>query len=74
MNWLDGILIMLLLATVIIGAKKGMVREFTAFLVFFVAIVVSVNYVDDFAVWVHSQLSVSPLLSAWLSFIILTAL
>lgn len=73
MNWIDGILIVLLLASVIVGSKKGLIRELMAFIVFFTAIIVSVNYIDDFAVWVYSKLGGSPLISALLSFVILIA-
>jgi len=53
MNWIDVILLVLLLASVIVGSKKGLIRELMAFIVFFVAIIFSVNYIDDFAIWVH---------------------
>ncbi len=74
MNWVDGILLVMLLAMVIVGSKKGMIRELTAFIIFFVAIIVSVNYVDRFAVWVARNTGGSPLLSAFLSFAVLLAL
>ena len=74
MNWIDAILIVLLLASVIIGSKKGLIRELMAFVVFFVAIIFSINYIDNFAVWVHNQLGGSPLVSAFLSFVVLLAL
>ena len=74
MNWIDGILIVLLLASVIVGSKKGLIRELMAFIVFFTAIIVSVNYIDDFAVWVYNKLGGSPLISALLSFVILIAI
>lgn len=74
MNWIDGVLIVLLLASVIVGSKKGLVRELSAFIVFFVAIIISVNYVDQFAVWVNNRLGGSPLISAFLSFAILLGL
>ena len=73
MNWIDWALIVLLLASVIVGSKKGLIRELMAFVVFFVAIIVSVTYIDMFAVWVHDQLGGSPLISAFLAFIILLA-
>lgn len=73
MNWIDGILIAILLAMVIVGSKKGLIREFMATLVIFVAIIVSVNYIDNFAVWLNQQLDVSPLVSAILAFVILLA-
>ncbi len=73
MNWIDGILLGLLLVSVIVGSKKGMIRELMAFLIFFVAIVVTVNYIDEFAIWVYDKLGGSPLVSAVLSFILLLA-
>ena len=74
MNWIDGVLIILLLVSVIVGSKKGLIREFMAFVVFFAAIIVSVNYIDNFAVLVYERLGGSPLISAFLSFAILLAL
>ncbi len=73
MNWVDGVLLILLLASVIVGSKKGLIRELMAFLVFFVAIIVSVNYIDLFAVWVYDKIGGSVLVSAFLSFIVLLA-
>ena len=66
MNWIDGILIALLLAMVIIGSKKGLIRELMAFVVFFAAVIFSITYIDNFAVWVYEQLGGSPLVSAFL--------
>ena len=74
MNWVDGVLIALLLASVIVGSKKGLVRELMAFVIFFAALIFSVNYLDNFAVWVYQQVGGSPLISAFLSFAILLAL
>lgn len=74
MNWVDGILIIMLLASVIIGSKKGLIRESIAFIVVFAAIIASVRYIDQFAIWVHEQLGGSPLISAFISFILLLAI
>ena len=73
MNWIDGVLLVLLLASVIVGSKKGLIRELMAFVVFFAAVIVSVNYIDGFAVWVYEQVGGSPLISAFLSFALLLA-
>lgn len=73
MNWVDAILIVIVLASVIIGSKKGLIRELMAFVVFFTAVVIAVIYVDGFAIWVYDQLGGSPLISAFLSFAILIA-
>ena len=45
MNWVDIVLIALLLTAVIVGSKKGLVREIMAFLMFFCAIILSVAYI-----------------------------
>lgn len=74
MNYIDGILLALILASVIVGSKKGLIRELMAFVVFFTALIVSVNYIDTFAVWVHDKLGGSPLISAFLSFVLLLAI
>ena len=41
---------------------------------FFTAVIVAVNYIDRFAVWVYDKLGGSPLISAFLSFVILLAI
>lgn len=74
MNWIDFILIALLLTTVIVGAKKGLVRELSAFLIFFAAIILTVNYVDVFAVWMYNRIGGSPLTAAFISFVVLAAM
>ena len=73
MNWVDGLLIILLLAAVIIGSKKGLIRELTATVVVFASVVLSVQYIDRFAVWMYDNIGGSPLVSAFLSFIVLLA-
>ncbi len=71
MNWVDAVLVVLLLASVIVGSKKGLIRELMAFAVFFSAIIVSVNYIDDLVVYIYDQLGGSPLISAFLAFAVL---
>jgi uncharacterized membrane protein required for colicin V production len=73
MNWVDAVLAVLLLASVIVGSKKGLIRELMAFGVFFAAIIFSVNYIDVFVVYVFDKLGGSPLTSAFLAFAILLA-
>jgi uncharacterized membrane protein required for colicin V production len=73
MNWIDAILVALLLGSVILGSKKGLIRELMAFIVFFAAIIISVNYIDNFAVWMNKQMGGSALISAFLSFMVLLA-
>ena len=73
MNWIDAALGALLLAAVIVGSKKGLIREASAFLVFFAAIVLTVNYIDKLVIYVYDSLGTSVLVSAFLSFVLLLA-
>jgi len=74
MNWIDGVLIALILAMTIVGSKKGLIRELMAFAVFFLAIIFSIRFIDEFAIKVNEQLGGSALVSAILSFVILLAI
>jgi uncharacterized membrane protein required for colicin V production len=73
MNWVDAVLVVLLLASVIVGSKKGLIRELMAFAVFFAAVIVSVNYIDKLVVYIYDTLGGSPLISAFLAFAVLLA-
>jgi len=73
MNWVDAVFAGLILTSVIIGSKKGLVREIMAFLLFFTAVITTMNFIDDFAGWVYSKIGGSPLITAFLSFTLLLA-
>ncbi|MBD3257453.1 hypothetical protein GF377_03390 [candidate division GN15 bacterium] len=71
MNWVDAVLIVLLLAAVIVGSKKGLIREISATVIVFASIILTIEYIDQLTVWLYDNLGGSPLISAFLSFIIL---
>jgi membrane protein required for colicin V production len=71
MNWIDIVLLILLVAAIIIGSKKGLVRELMALAVLTASVIMSVNYIDVIATKVYSKVGGSPLVTAILSFIIL---
>ena len=73
MNWIDFVLIALLLTALVVGAKKGLVRELSAFVIFFAAIILTLTYIDSFAVWVYDRIGGSPMVSAFVSFLVLLA-
>ena len=73
MNWIDFVLIALLLTALVVGAKKGLVRELSAFVIFFAAIILTITYIDSFAVWVYDKIGGSPMVSAFISFLFLLA-
>ena len=74
MNWIDIILLVLLVAAVIVGSKKGLIRELMALAVLAATVIVSINYIDSIAIVVFEQLGGSPLVTGILSFIILLAI
>ena len=73
MNWVDIVLLILLVAAVIIGSKKGLIRELMALAVLAATVIVTINYIDIIATKIYEQLGGSPLITAILSFIILLA-
>jgi uncharacterized membrane protein required for colicin V production len=74
MNSVDYILLALLIFMVIVGSKKGLIREMTAFITLIPAIIVSINFMDEFSVIVYEKVGGSPMVVTFLSFIILLAL
>jgi membrane protein required for colicin V production len=73
-NWVDIVLLILLVAAIIIGSKKGIVRELMALAALTATVIVSVNYIDVIATTLYEKLGGSPLVVAFLSFVILLAL
>ncbi len=73
MNWVDIVLLVLLVAAVIIGSKKGLVRELMALAVLTATVIVSINYIDIIATKIYAKVGGSPLVVAILSFIVLLA-
>lgn len=74
MNIVDYILLGLLVAMIIVGSKKGLLRELTAFFTLIPAVIVSINFMDTFSVTVYEKIGGSPMVVAFLSFIILLGL
>jgi uncharacterized membrane protein required for colicin V production len=74
MNIVDYILLALLLAMVIVGSKKGLLRELTAFFTLIPAVIVSINFMDTFSVFVFEKIGGSPMVVTFLSFILLLGL
>jgi uncharacterized membrane protein required for colicin V production len=71
MNIVDYILLALLVAMVIIGSKKGLIRELTALGTLIPAVIVSINFMDSFSVIVYEKVGGSPMVVTFFSFILL---
>ena len=74
MNIIDYILLALLLAMVIVGSKKGLIRELSAFFTLIPAVIVSIQFMDTFTVMMYERIGGSPLVVAFVSFILLLGL
>lgn len=74
MNIVDYILLGLLLAMVIVGSRKGLLRELTAFFTLIPAIIVSIYFMDYFSVIVYEKIGGSPMVVTFISFILLLGL
>jgi len=74
MNWIDVVLLILLVAAVIVGSKKGLIRELMALAILCATVIVSINYIDIIAEKIYAQLGGSPLVTAILSFVVLLAI
>lgn len=71
MNIVDYVLMALLLAMVIVGSKKGLLRELTAMFTLIPAVIVSINFMDSFSLVVYEKVGGDPMVVTFLSFIIL---
>ena len=74
MNWIDIVLLVLLVAAIIIGSKKGLVRELMALAALTATVIVSFNYIDIIATKIYAKIGGSPLATAILSFVVLLGL
>lgn len=74
MNVVDYALLGLLVAMIIVGSKKGMIRELTAVFTLLPAVIVSINFMDTFSVFVYEKIGGSPMVVTFLSFILLLGL
>jgi len=74
MNWIDVLLLILLVAAIIVGSKKGLIRELVALAVLTATVIITVNYIDVIAIKVYEAVGGSPLVTAIISFIILLAI
>ncbi len=74
MNYIDYILLALLVAMIIVGSKKGLIRELSALITLVLAVIVSINFMDSFSVWVYEKVGGSPMVVTFVSFIVLIGL
>jgi len=71
MNYIDYIMLALLVAMIIVGSKKGLIRELAAVITLIPAVIVSIVFMDSFSVVVYNKVGGSPMVVTFLSFILL---
>ncbi len=74
MNIVDYILLGLLVAMIIVGSKKGLLRELTALMTLIPSVIFSIYFMDTFSVIFYEKIGGSPLVVTFFSFIFLLAL
>src|SRR3990172_5195049 len=73
MNWLDVIIIVGLIGGVVLGFRRGFMREAMGLLGLIVGIIIAINYVDWLSGKFLSHMKVSPHIVTFFSFILLFA-
>jgi membrane protein required for colicin V production len=73
MNWLDIIIAVGLIAGVVLGFRRGFIREVTGLLGLIVGVIIAVNYVDWLSAKFLTHMRVSPHVVSFFSFILLFA-
>jgi membrane protein required for colicin V production len=73
MNWFDIALVTLLLVTMVIGSKKGLIRELMGFFALALGVIVTVSNIDFLALEIARHIDASPMIISVVSFTVLLA-
>ncbi len=74
MNWIDIALVVLLLAAIVIGSRRGLFSGIMGTLGLIAGIIFSVNYVDQITAKFLSHMRVSPVMVVFMGFIVVFVL
>lgn len=73
MNWLDFVLLVLLVGSIALGVKRGLIREVMGFVGLIIGVVLAINKVDAVTAWVLSHMKASPVVVSFVSFVLILA-
>lgn len=73
MNWLDFVLLALLIGSIALGVKRGLIREVMGFIGLVIGVVIAINKVDAVTAWVLSHMKASPVAVSFVSFVLILA-
>ena len=71
MNWLDFVLLALLVGSIALGVKRGLIREVMGFIGLLIGVVIAINKVDAVTAWVLSHMKASPVVVSFISFVLI---
>lgn len=71
MNWVDYVLLALLVVAMIFGTRRGVIRESMGLVAFMVGIVFATHYIDWLAYALTRRMTLSPVLVSFVGFLVL---
>ncbi|MCI0404674.1 MAG: CvpA family protein [candidate division Zixibacteria bacterium] len=71
MNWLDFVLLALLVGSIALGVKRGLIREVMGFIGLIIGVVIAINKVDVVTAWVLAHMKASPVVVSFISFVLI---
>lgn len=71
MNWVDYVLLALLVVAMIFGTRRGVIRESMGLIAFMVGIVFATHYIDWLAYALTRRMTLSPVLVSFIGFLVL---
>jgi len=74
MNWVDYVLLALLVVSMIFGSRRGTIRESMGLIAFMVGLVFATHYIDWLAYSLTRRMALSPVLVSFVGFVVLVVL
>lgn len=73
MNWVDYVLLALIVVAMVFGARRGVIREAMGLIAFVIGIIFATHYIDWLASGVSRRMAISPVLVSFVGFVALIA-
>ena len=74
MNWVDYVLLALLVVSMIFGSRRGTIRESMGLIAFMIGLVFATHYIDWLAYSLTRRMALSPVLVSFVGFVVLVVL
>jgi uncharacterized membrane protein required for colicin V production len=71
MNWVDYLLLALLVVAMIFGTRRGVIRECMGLVAFMVGVIFATHYIDWLAFTLTRKMALSPVLVSFVGFVVL---